>query len=134
MGKGMAVFISFFCLCAPVLAQNLTIFDSRKPISMVNGEVTPQDYLINGGTEKGLRPGMVITVTRAVPLYDSYQNRNAGNLNVQVARVKIIHAQDGLSVARHHSDFKREDMPILEDPFILVGDRLDLESITPEKK
>jgi len=114
-------------------ATELTIFDVRKNLPMSDTEKVFRDFYINGGSEAGLASGMIITVERRLPLYDNYQNRSAGDLQLKVAKIKIIHVQKGLSVARIFSEFTREAAPLLEDNFIMVGDRLDLNSATSEK-
>jgi hypothetical protein len=111
----------------------LTIFDVRKNIAMSDDEKVYRDFYINAGSEAGLATGQIITVQRRMPLYDSYQNRSAGDLDLKVAKIKIIHVQKGLAVARLFSEFTRDNAPLLEDPFIMVGDRLDLNSATSEK-
>jgi hypothetical protein len=93
-----------------------------------------RDFIINGGSESGLSVGMLVNVQRRLPLYDSYQNRSAGDLRLKVARIKIIAVQKGLAVARLHSEFTREETPILEDNFIMVGDQIDLSSAGSDKK
>lgn len=113
---------------------DITIFDVRKQLPMSNTEVVFRDFYINAGSEAGLTLGMVVTVQRRMPLYDSYQNRSAGDLQLKVARVKIIHVQKGLAVARLHSEFTREGTPLLEDNFIMIGDGLDLSSATSDNK
>ncbi|HMN67616.1 MAG TPA: hypothetical protein PKC28_03670 [Bdellovibrionales bacterium] len=124
----------FAVLVVPTMAwADLTIFDVRKNLPMSDQEKVYRDFYINGGTESGIQPGMLITVQRRLPLYNSYQNRSAGDLELKVARVKIIHSQKGLSVARLHTEFTREGAPLLEDNFIMVGDRLDIGSATSEK-
>lgn len=118
----------------PTLAwADLTIFDVRKNLPMSDSEPVYRDFIINGGTESGLSVGMVLTVQRRIPLYDNYQNRSAGDLSVKVAKIKIIHVQKGLAVARLHSEFTRESTPLLEDPYIMVGDLVDLSSATSDK-
>lgn len=126
---------ALFCLLIlPHMAwADLTIFDVRRTLAMSNDEKTYRDFYINGGSEAGLASGMVITVQRRLPLYDSYQNRSAGDLDLKVARIKIIHVQRGLAVARLHSEFTRDNAPMLEDNFVMVGDRLDLSSATSDK-
>jgi hypothetical protein len=118
---------------APAFADDLTIFDVRKNLAMSDTEKVYRDFYINGGSEAGLSAGMIITVERRMPLYDNYQNRSAGDLQLKVAKIKIIHVQKGISVARLHSEFTRENAPLLEDNFIMVGDRLDMNSATSEK-
>lgn len=129
----MKVILTLFVLVASG-AQGLTIFDVRKNLPMSDNEKVYRDFYINGGSESGLQRGMIITVERRMPLYDTYASRSAGDLQLKVAKVKIIHVQKGLAVARIFSEFTREDAPMLEDPFIMVGDRLDLNSATSEKE
>lgn len=112
----------------------LTIFDVRRTLPMSDDEKVLRDFYINGGSEQGLANGMVITVQRRLPLYDTYLNRSAGDLDLKVAKIKIIHVQKGLAVARLHSEFTRENAPLLEDNYIMVGDRLDLASATSDEK
>ena len=125
----------FAVFLAPLTAYaDLTIFDVRRTLRMSNTDPVYHDYYINGGREAGLTTGMIITVTRKLPLYDNYQNHSAGDLNLKVAKVKIIHVQKGLAVARLQSEFTRENAPLLEDPFIMVGDELDLSTATHDGK
>jgi hypothetical protein len=116
-----------------IASAELTIFDVRKNLPMSDTDKVYRDFYINGGTEAGLSRGMIITVQRRMPLYDTYQNRSAGDLDLKVAKIKIIHTQKGLSVARMHSEYDRGSAPLLEDNFIMVGDRLDLATATSDK-
>lgn len=113
---------------------DLTIFDVRKNLPMSDTDPVYRDFYIDGGSESGLSVGMVLTVQRRMPLYDSYQNRSVGDLMLKVSKIKIIHVQRGLSVARLQSEFTREGSPLLEDPYIMVGDRIDLSSASSDKK
>lgn len=120
-------------LIAPQAFAELTIFDVRKNLPLSDTEKVYRDFYINGGTESGVAVNMVITVQRRLPLYDTYQNRSAGDLDLKVAKIKVIHVQKGLSVARMHTEFSRENAPLLEDNFIMVGDRLDLATAVQDK-
>lgn len=126
--------LAFFLFSPYLVAQqkDVTIFDSRKNITLADDEPAYRDFYLNGGTEMGIQTGMVIDVTRAISLYDAYQNRSPGELLVRVGQVRIIHVQGGLSVARAYSLYSREDRPMLEDDFIMIGDRLDLGSAKME--
>lgn len=127
-----------FVLLAAVISlgafahAELTVFDVRRSLPMADGEKVYRDFYINGGSEAGLGVGMVITVQRRVPLYDNYSNHSAGDLDVKVAKIKIIQVQKGLAVARLQSEFTRDNAPLLEDNFIMVGDRLNMATATNE--
>lgn len=115
-------------------ANDITIFDARKSLSLSDTEPSYRDFYINGGTEAGLKAGMVFSVIRKLPLYDTYENRSPGDLVIRVGKIKIIHAQKNISVARLQSMLSRESLPLLEDNFIMVGDKLDLGSAEGDKK
>lgn len=124
------IFVICLLVSNAAFAGDLTIFDVRKNLPMSDTEKVYRDFYVNGGSESGLNSGMVITVERRMPLYDNYQNRSAGDLQLKIAKIKIIHVQKGISVARLFSEFTRENAPLLEDNFIMVGDRLDMNSAT----
>ena len=113
-------------------AQALSIFEVRRRLPMTNDEVTEKDFYINGGREKGIKPGMIVTVTRQLALYDSYQNKSPGDLVIPVGELKIVFVQKGVTVAREHSLFARKNLPVLEENFLMVGDQIDLGSARME--
>lgn len=116
-------------------AQAITVFDVRKTLPLTPTDDTYQDFYINGGNEVGLKSGLIVTVVRRRALYDAYQSRSPGDLVVPVGRLKIIHSQKGLSVARLHSLFDRAELPMVDYDYIMVGDRLDMATARmPEKR
>jgi len=124
-----------FTLLLPVWAfgADLMIFDVRKNLAMSDKDPVYRDFIINGGSDSGLSVGMILTVQRRLPLYDSYLNRSAGDLHLKVAKIKVIYVQKSLAVARLHSEFTREATPLIEDNFVMVGDQIDLSSASTEK-
>lgn len=106
----------------------VTIFEVRKRLPMKNGEKTHRDFYINGGAESGLKAGMILRVNRQVTLYDSYQNKSPGDLLIPVGELKVISAQKGVSVARLYRIFERNNLPVLEENFLMVGDEVDVGS------
>ena len=129
-----ALSLLMLAFVAGAASAEITIFDVRRTLRMSDNEPVFHDYYVNGGIESGLAVGQVITVTRKLPLYDNYQNRSAGDLHLKVARLKIIHVQKGLAVGRLQSEFTRDNAPLLEDPFIMVGDDLDMATATTGKE
>jgi hypothetical protein len=117
----------------PPPSMALSIFEVRRRLAMTNGEVTEKDFYLNGGTEKGLKPGMIVTVMRQIGLYDAYQNKSPGELVIPVGEVKVLFVQKGVSVAREHALFDRKNLPILDENYLMVGDEVDLTSARPDK-
>lgn len=115
-------------------AEDLTIFDSRRPVALSDKEVTYRDFYINGGVEQGIKKDMVLSVTRRLTLYDSYRANSPKEMMVEVAKVKVIFTQKGISVARYYEGFDRIDRTILEYDFIMVGDKIDMSSAQMESQ
>ena len=126
--------IILFLFTELVYAQEITIFDIRRPIAMSKNEKVEKDFFINAGKERGIKPGVEITVTRSLALYDVYLNRSPGNLVVPVGKLKIIHSQKGLSVGRLISTYSQENIPTLEYRAVMVGDKIDLSSMRKFKR
>ncbi|MBX7230737.1 MAG: hypothetical protein K1X29_01495 [Bdellovibrionales bacterium] len=131
---GTLVLLSFFSISKSFGENEITILDVKKTLAMSDKEVTYRDYYLSHGNKAGLRLGMILIVKRKVPLYDSFRNRNAGTLNVPVARIKIIQVESDLAVARFFSELNRKYLPLLEDNFIMVGDFVELRSATTEEQ
>ena len=128
------LFVLVFWSVSAFAQSDTAIFEVRQNLSMGDGEKVYKDYYINSGVEKGLRSGMVVTVRRRINLYDPFQNGSPGDLLVDVGRLKIIHVQQGLSVARLYDLFDRADRPNLDYNFMMIGDRIDLKSMTLDAK
>jgi len=126
------ILVAAFLLPLKSFSQDLSIFDSRRAIPLSDSEKTYRDFYINGGIEHGVKKNMILTVKRRLTLYDSYRANTPIEVMVDVGRIKIIHTQKGLSVARLYSRFKRKERTILENDFIMVGDKIDMSSALME--
>lgn len=115
------VFVSFASY-----GKEIAVFEIRRPLSFENGQDLPKDFYINAGIEVGLKVGMSVGVNRRQTLYDPFQNKSPGDLIIPVGRLRIIHVQDNISVARLEVVTGREALPTLDFDAIMVGDRLDM--------
>lgn len=104
------------------------IFDVRKSLPLKPKEPVYHDYYINAGTESGLQKGMIVSVTRRVPVHDTYTQETQDDLIVTVAKIKLLFVQKKMSVGRkvQLADFK--DTPVVEFQGLMVGDRIDIKS------
>lgn len=117
---------------AEKLASAPFIFDVRINLPLEPDEPTYHDFYINSGPESGFKKGMFLTVVRPIPVHDPVQNKQQGTLNINVARLQVIHVERNITVARLHSEFSDEDRPTLEFESVMIGDRVDLASATME--
>lgn len=113
-------------------ANGPTIFDVRRSLPLEPDEPVFHDFYIGAGPEAGFRKGMFVTVVRAIPVHDPVQNKQQATLNVTVGRLQVIHSERGVTVARLHSELTDEERPALEFEAVMIGDRVDLASLTME--
>lgn len=123
----LSCMVTIFCLIWSLgaLAAMVTVFDVKKSLPMRPGEIEQKDYYINAGTKIGFQPGMVVTVMRKIPVHDPIQNKSQGNLFAPVAKVRFIHVQDNVTIARLENLLDRQNLPILNESGILIGDFID---------
>jgi hypothetical protein len=116
-------------------AQGLTstapmIFDVRRSLPLEPTEPVYHDFYINAGPEAGFKKGQYMVVVRYVPVHDPIQNKQQGELPINVARLQVIQVSPTITVARLVSEFTDEERPTLEYESIMIGDRIDPQSLT----
>lgn len=115
-------------------AKSIVIFDVKKSLALKSNQKTYFDYYINAGTDAGIKRGMVFTVVRQKTLYDAYQNTSPGEIPIPVGEIKVIFSHNKISVARLEALYSRDNLPVLDYEYILVGDRIDVSSARKAKK
>lgn len=109
------------------------IFDVRINLPLEPDEQVHHDFYINAGAELGFKKGMFVSVVRPVPVHDPIQNKQQGTLNIGVARLQVIHVEKQLTVARLVAELTDDERPVLEFESVMIGDRIDLSSMTMEE-
>lgn len=118
------VFIfNFFSLVTQ--AQEISIVDVKRNITLSDEDLVYKDYYINAGSSSALRKNMVVNVRRKISIKDS-GTKTIGDFETVVGQLKIIHIGNKVSVGREHKLIPRDEEPMLEQIGIMSGDRLDL--------
>ncbi len=131
--SSLAISVMFFIERAN--AQNSTgpqIFDVRRSLPLEPDEEVTKDFYINAGPESGLKKGVYVSVVRALPIHNPIQNKQQAELNVPVGKLKIIDVQRGITVARLETELSDDERPTLEFEGVMVGDHIDLGTMTTE--
>ena len=83
-------------------APQARIIAVRRELGLTTSDANaaPQDIVLNAGTESGLDEGMVLSVARSIPILDPYRENQQKQLEVEFAKIKIVHAQNNLAIAR----------------------------------
>lgn len=105
-------------------APDHIVFGVKTEIPMADDERPRRDFYMNIGTNQGVKVGSVLDVFRSVTSSDNINNRSARNVVFKFAKLKIIHAEDDISVGRIIEILPPAKTPIGEYPTVIVGDRV----------
>lgn len=122
-----SILILILLLSFKSLSQ-IQVIQVKRNIPLSDAEPVFKDYYLSGGTKEGLRVNLVVPVTRWVNLRENSQAQDQSMKMLEpVGWLKVILAQDHLSVARLYEAPNYINTPILEQPGILMGDVVSLE-------
>lgn len=110
-------------------SEEAVIIEVRKKLKLHDMERVYADYFIRGGTKLGLNKGVLVSVMRRVPVHDPFENASVGDFKVKVADIEIIESDSNKSIGRLVEIDRRNARPMLTYDAIMIGDRLDLDSM-----
>lgn len=124
----------FFALAAVVtptfaLDKEAVVIEVRKKVKLHDTERVYADYFIRGGSKVGLSKGTLVSVVRRLPVHDPFENASVGDFRVKVADIEIIQVDSEKAIGRLVEIDRREARPMLTYDAIMIGDRLDLETM-----
>lgn len=124
MSAGLCTLI--LLLSGKVFAQDIQIVDVRRNIPLADDAPIYKDFYLNAGSEAGLKKNQVVTVFRKLTIRDSSGLVSYGELTIPVGQLKIVAAQNKVSVAREHKLISRDEEPMLEQIGLMSGDQIIL--------
>jgi len=107
-------------------AQDLSIVDVRRNITLADDDAVYKDFYLNGGEGDGLKKNQVITVLRKIQVRDANGSQSYGEIQIPVGQLRVIAIYGKVSVAREYKLLSRDDLPMLEQIGMMSGDRVDL--------
>lgn len=106
-----------------VNAEEAMIYNVYRPIDMGEpGEKPLKDFYISAGAGAGLRVGSVLEVYRRSSTYDLVNSRVHQQMSYPIAKVKIIHVEDQIAIARLDSMASQDKNPLIQPQYVMVGD------------
>ncbi|GIL18495.1 MAG: hypothetical protein BroJett040_22460 [Oligoflexia bacterium] len=106
-------------------SQEIQIIDVRRNIPMSDDEPVYKDFIINAGTNQGLKDNQVVTAKRKLGIKDATGTQSYGDIMVPVGQLKIIFISDRIAVAREYKNISRDEEPMLEQTGMMSGDKID---------
>lgn len=119
------IFFILFIVQIFANAEEVTVVDVKRNIPMADTDTVYKDFAINAGTSSGLKKNMVVFVKRRISVKDA-SAKTIGEIETNVAQLKLIHVDSKVSMAREYKEISRDDEAMLEQTGVMVGDRIDL--------
>lgn len=118
--------LASFCGPRTWAQEDLRVVDVRRQIQLSNDEAVIKDYYITGTSVESLKPKQEVVVNRRLSVRDSSGSQNFGEVLVPVGILRVIAQSGRVAIARETSLLSREDLPMLEQRGIMVGDLVNL--------
>lgn len=120
------LFTLFLTFSLRTLAEEMTIFEVHRNIPLADNDPIYKDFYIKGNEASGLKKNLVVQVNRKVTLRDASGSQVMGEVVAPVGQLKIIAVYGKIAVAREYKNYSREDLPMLETPWFMIGDSIEL--------
>lgn len=108
------------------LAGQYKVFGIRTDFPMVEGQVSFRDVYVNLGTNQGIKTGSTLDAYRVVTTIDEINQTTGRNMSFKIAKLKVIHSEPELAVARVVQMLPPESTPLGSYTNIMVGDEVEV--------
>lgn len=106
-------------------ADDIAIVDVRRNITLSEKDTIYKDFYIRNSPLSGFKKNLVVTAVRKINIRDASGANAVGEIKVPVGQLRIIAIFDKVAVAREYSLLSRDELPMLEQVGIMVGDSID---------
>ncbi|MBI2606925.1 MAG: hypothetical protein HYW49_12700 [Deltaproteobacteria bacterium] len=126
--KELAVLAGLLFVIAPTLTSHAEFFVTSviRDVPMKQGEAQYKDFYINAGTNNGLQKGVFLDALRKMAVFDNINSKLAGNTPVKIARLKVIHVDKSVCVARLVKFYEKETTPLAGFDNVMIGDLIEV--------
>jgi hypothetical protein len=125
MKKISIVFFILFVVSVIAQAEEISVVDVKRNITMADDDIVYKDFAINAGTSSGLKRNLVVFAKRKFAVKDS-SAKSIGEIETNVAQLKVIYADSKMAIAREYKIISRDEEPVIEQSGVMTGDRIDL--------
>jgi hypothetical protein len=123
------LFIAALLLTAlPAFAEGHQVFGVKSDFPMADSQTLYRDVYVNLGTSQGVKTGSLLDVFRTITTVDEINQRVGHNISFKIARLKVIHAEGDIAVARVEKFLPPETVPTGTYTNVMVGDQVEIAS------
>jgi len=114
-----------FCPSAAI-AGEYKVFGIRTDFAMADSQPLFRDVYVNMGTNQGIKDGSTLDAYRVVTTIDELNQKTGRNISFKIAKLKVIHAETDLAVARVTQFLPPDATPIGSFTNVMVGDEVEV--------
>jgi hypothetical protein len=107
---------------ARATAGDFVVTSVIRNFPMTSGDPVYRDFYINAGKNNGLKNGVKLEAIRKIAAFDNVNNRIMGDTKVPIAKLKVIHVDETVSIARLLEYNSKEKAPLAGAEGVMVGD------------
>lgn len=123
----ISLFLAYCIVLSAHAETSNIVFGIRNEFPMSDTDQTSKDYYVGLGTSQGLRVGTTLDVYRSQATADELNQKHLENISFKFARLKVIHAEGNMAVARLiEIQSPSKGAPIALIPSVMVGDRVEV--------
>ena len=105
-------------------ADAIEVVDVRRNIQLADTDPIYKDFYLNASESSGLKKNLVVKATRTITVKNQ-GSKVIGTFKTTVGLLKIIQVEGGVAIARLFELTPREELPMLEQTGIMIGDQID---------
>lgn len=128
------LFIEWISSFQSCLAGEFKIIDIHRNIPLSDTDEVFKDYYITGGSRDGFKENQVVSVFRERMIKASEVSKETFTIQILVGKLRILSAQNGISIARLYDSMNFENSPFTDQPGIIVGDYVELKGAFVDTK
>jgi len=117
---------SFLFLNPLAFGGEYKVFGIRTDFPMTEGQPSYRDVYVSMGTNQGIKTGSSLDAFRVVTTVDEINQRTGRNISFRIAKLKVIHSETDLSVARVVEMLPPSSTPIGSFTNVMVGDEVEV--------
>lgn len=125
MMKIKIIFFILFVINVFAQAEEMSVVEVKRNIPLSDEDPVYKDYAINAGSSSGLKKNLVVFAKRKISIKDG-SAKTIGDVETNVAQLKIIHVDSKVSIAREYKLIPRDEEVMVEQIGVMTGDRIDL--------
>lgn len=121
-----AIFLVYSLAAPAAHASDYKVFGIRTEFPMQDGQKLFRDVYVNMGTNQGIKNGSMLDVFRVTTTVDELNQKTGRNISFKIGRLKVIHAEADLAVARVTEMLSPDTTPIGSYTNVMVGDEVEV--------